>query len=84
MDRIKFGDKERPTRFQRFINGSLWFIATSRNAIIIIIAMIIAAFLCSPDDDPTTYPFYVTGPLLFIYSFYFIFSKFKSQIFKSN
>jgi len=55
------GDKENPTPIQRFFNGSLWFIATSRNAIIIIIASIIGGFLCGPGVDPIDYPFYVTG-----------------------
>ncbi len=67
LERFKLDDKENLTPFQKFFNGSLWFISTSRNAIIIIISTIIGGFLCGPDVNPIDYPFYVTGKYIKIF-----------------
>ena len=60
MDRIQLGkEKESRTTGQKVFNTTMWFVSISRNAIILIIATIIAKILCTPGDPEN--PFLLTG-----------------------
>nr|CAH0107975.1 unnamed protein product [Daphnia galeata] len=59
LDRVKIGNEDDRTAFQRFINGTFWLISVSRNAIVIIFGCTIAAIFITPGDDDA--PFELTG-----------------------
>ena len=52
MDRIKLGEKGKRTPAQRYLNKLFWFLAASRNAIIIIVATGIAALVATSESQP--------------------------------
>ncbi len=62
LDRVKIGNEDDRTAFQRFINGTFWLISVSRNAIVIIFGCTIAAIFITPGDDDA--PFELTGRLI--------------------
>jgi len=48
--RVKLGEKGKRTIYQRYFNGFCWFVATSRNAIIIILTTVIAGCISKPEN----------------------------------
>jgi len=51
MQRVKLGEKGQRTIYQRYFNGLCWFLSTSRNAIIIIVATVIAGCISKPENE---------------------------------
>jgi len=58
-NKIKLGEKGKRTITQRYINRACWFLAASRNAIIMMLATTIAVCLSTPESEEN--PFILTG-----------------------
>lgn len=62
MGRIQLGKEgSERTIIQRFFNRTIWFISTSRNAVIIVVGSVIAYYLTNPDIPMADNPFTLTG-----------------------
>ena len=76
MNNIKLGERGTRTNVQRFFNCTFWFMASSRNAIVMILATLIATFFTVPHAEEN--PFILTGRVYAHNFFLYYFSSFST------